>query len=151
MLKKETYDRLVEANLAENQVVIARANELLAGSPLRFDQSELESALEAFYEFKKISYRFRGDTRDFLQKTGINTLFGRAYCRSCGEQTFSSDREYAKHMMSFEHFLGRMKTTREAVNEVRAHLHAYPVDPDLMGEDSIYKIFEVYRFVNVPE
>ena len=145
-----SYEKRVAATLVDNQQIMERAEKLLDGEPLLFTEDEMSAALEAFIDFKKISYKFFGDAHDFLQKIPIHTMFGRPYCRACGEKYFSSERKYANHMMSIEHFLTSFRTTLAAVNEVRAHLQANPIDANLMTADYFQNVAEAYRFRGLP-
>ena len=145
------WEKMDAAELVDAERIMVRTNELLAGSKLQFNQNEMEAALDAFVDFKRISRSFFGDPRDYLQSTGIRSLYGSPFCGDCGDITFDSERKYANHMMSLQHFLTMHRTTLPAIREVRAHLQAYPIDPDLFWKSHYFKQAKsVYKFIGLP-
>lgn len=146
----DRYDRKMakkrEADEVDARKVVARAKEISAGSKLRVDQNSMEAALHAFIEATQVWWRARGDARDYLSAFGSNQLHGCPWCGAC-QEPFDSERAYASHMMSPQHAFKKVKA--EALLELRAHIHAFPIDEsDYLSMDG-YKILQSYRFRNL--
>jgi hypothetical protein len=133
----------------EEQAIMARAAEISAGAPLKFDEKQMGKALQAFVEFKKCARHYWGDVRDYLQVNGVSTVFGQPWCQSC-DQRFSDGKAWARHMMSYRHFLDSNRATHEAVMELRAHLHAFPAPKEDFDRLDFYAIEKSYSFRNLP-
>jgi hypothetical protein len=133
---------------AESRAIIARAEEIAAGAPLKFGEDDMRKALKAFVEFKECARRFWGDPRDYLQKNGVDTVFGTPTCQSC-RSTFSDGKAWAKHMMSYRHFLDANRASHESVMELRAHLHAFPAPKEAFDSFDYYKLEKAYSFRNL--
>lgn len=143
------HQRGLERQRKEEAFLIARADELTGGAPLKFGAGGMNSALRAFVDFVKVSERFRGHEGDYLRRHPATTILGTPTCTACDQQ-FSSERSYARHKMSYRHVLRDHGASHEAVMEFRAHLHAFPIPEEEWFSQDFREIETVYAFRNLP-
>lgn len=143
------YEHKMAAERADATRVLARAAELSAGAPPKFGQSTLEEGLRAFLEAKRLWQRYEGDPRDYLREVGVNTLYGNPHCHACAKY-FSGHRQYATHMLGVDHAMTSRKTSVAILNEVRAHIEAFPIDRDDFWSFDSTRVLKSYQFRGAP-
>lgn len=127
--------------------ILARAQEISAGSTLRFGLIELQQALEAYLEMWHLRWQCHGEPYTYVKLHGVTTSYGSPVCSQCN-MTFGNNSSYARHILGYKHQI--KPTSREAVDEVRAHLQAFPMPREIFASRDRLTTVRLYEFRNVP-
>ncbi len=114
-------------DVASDDSIIRRGNELLGGSVLKFQLKKVANAMEAFADMKATWAYTGGDVAKLL-RNNPNKDQVRRKCAACLGPYFDSEEAWANHFLSVGHYLTMYRTTQAEIDEARAYLHAFPFE-----------------------